>query len=490
MAIQANSGQPRSSSTSSPSERLGQPADRAEHHAGARQRAARPTCWCAPATTGPRSRRSSPATTAPTWTLIGQPGHGATLAGRAARRRRRAARRLRRRHGVVRLVRACTAGPRRTRRATCAPGCSPQSDQFNGTTVDPKWSLAQPGDRLRADRRRRPPDAADAPGRPVRRHRDRAGAAAGRALGLVGGDGEGRARQHQRRRRGGRAGADQQPQPEPLPQDDAAVQGRHRPEHGRQPAGQVGGAGADLQRRRGHAAAGDRAVAELGRADAHRRLRLGALRPRRRRPSRSRPGRRRTARRSRRSARRSRSRSTSTSRAASASACSPSTTASANDTVQFDAFNVVPSSANPQTPGDDCGGGSAGDTTPPQTTDTLDPASPDGSGGWYKSPTSRSRSRDRQRRRLGRRLHRVPAGGCRDVDALQRSVHVSDDGTLHDRVPLGRQGRQHRGDPVGHVQDRQDRPDHDRQAQRRGARRRTTTGRSRSTSTPPTPPRA
>ena len=59
---------------------------------------------------------------------------------------------------------------------------------------------------------------------------------------------------------------------------------------------------------------------------------------------------------------------------------------SGNDTVQFDAFNVVPASANPQTPGDDCGGGSTGDTTPPQTTNTLDPASPDGSGGWYKSP--------------------------------------------------------------------------------------------------------
>ena len=59
---------------------------------------------------------------------------------------------------------------------------------------------------------------------------------------------------------------------------------------------------------------------------------------------------------------------------------------SGNDTVQFDAFNVVPASANPQTPGDDCGGGSTGDTTPPQTTNTLDPASPDGAGGWYKSP--------------------------------------------------------------------------------------------------------
>ena len=163
-----------------------------------------------------------------TWTLIGQPGHGATLAGSAARRHRLVPRRQRRRDGVVRLGRACTAGPSADTPITCAPSCSTQSDQFNGTTRRPEVVAAQPGDGLRADRRRRSPDAAGDPGRLLRRHRDRADAAAGRALGLVGGDGEDRPRQHQRRRRGGRVGADQQPQPESLPQDDAPVQGRHR----------------------------------------------------------------------------------------------------------------------------------------------------------------------------------------------------------------------------------------------------------------------
>ena len=77
--------------------------------------------------------------------------------------------------------------------------------------------------------------------------------------------------------------------------------------------------------------------------------------------------------------------------------------------------------------------------------------------------------RDRQRRRLGRRLHRVPRGGRRELDRVQRSVHVTTDGTHTIEYRSVDKARQHRGDPVGHVQDRQGRPDHHRQAQRRGA---------------------
>jgi glucose/arabinose dehydrogenase/type 1 glutamine amidotransferase/plastocyanin len=53
---------------------------------------------------------------------------------------------------------------------------------------------------------------------------------------------------------------------------------------------------------------------------------------------------------------------------------------------EIEAFNLVPGSADPQVPGDDCGGGSVGDTTPPSTTSALSPATPDGSDGWYKTP--------------------------------------------------------------------------------------------------------
>ena len=52
-------------------------------------------------------------------------------------------------------------------------------------------------------------------------------------------------------------------------------------------------------------------------------------------------------------------RSTSTSRAASGSACSASTTTPATTWSHVDAFNVVAGSADPQTPGDDCGAADA-----------------------------------------------------------------------------------------------------------------------------------
>ena len=59
---------------------------------------------------------------------------------------------------------------------------------------------------------------------------------------------------------------------------------------------------------------------------------------------------------------------------------------SGDDEVGVDAFNVVTGTADPQTPGDNCGGsGGGGDTTAPRTTHALDPAQPDGDGGWYES---------------------------------------------------------------------------------------------------------
>ena len=60
----------------------------------------------------------------------------------------------------------------------------------------------------------------------------------------------------------------------------------------------------------------------------------------------------------------------------------------------------------------------------------------------------------------------------------------------HDRVPLGRQGGQRRGDPVGHVQARQDRPDDHAPSSTARRRRPATTVTSRSTSTRRTRPRA
>ena len=156
-------------------------------------------------------------------------------------------------------------------------GC-PQTDEFLGTTIDPKWAAGEPDHGCGADGGQRPPGGPAPAGRPVRGERQRPVAAAAGPGRLVEGDRQGRARGSDRGWRGARSGADQQLQPEPLRQGDRAVQERHRSEHRRQPAGQVGGAGADVQQRGDHAAAGDRAVPELGCARGQRRLRLGAAR--------------------------------------------------------------------------------------------------------------------------------------------------------------------------------------------------------------------
>jgi glucose/arabinose dehydrogenase len=64
----------------------------------------------------------------------------------------------------------------------------------------------------------------------------------------------------------------------------------------------------------------------------------------------------------------------------------------ADDVVDIDAFNLVKGSADPQTPGDDCGSGGGGDTSAPTTTATASPAEPDGNNGWYKQPVQVSLS--------------------------------------------------------------------------------------------------
>ena len=78
-----------------------------------------------------------------TWTLIGQAGHGATLAGPL-------------RVGVVAFRGSNGGGTASFDWArlhggssadtpiTCGADCSTQSDQFNGTALDPKWSLINP----------------------------------------------------------------------------------------------------------------------------------------------------------------------------------------------------------------------------------------------------------------------------------------------------------------------------------------------------------
>jgi len=57
-----------------------------------------------------------------------------------------------------------------------------------------------------------------------------------------------------------------------------------------------------------------------------------------------------------------------------------------DDEVQFDEFNLVHGTSDPQTPADDCGGGGGGDNTPPTTTATTNPAEPDGENGWFTGP--------------------------------------------------------------------------------------------------------
>ena len=129
--------------------------------------------------------------------------------------------------------------------------------------------------------------------------------------------------------------------------------------------------------------------------------------------------------------------------------------ATANKNVELESFTLE--SAN-------CGTGA--DTTAPTTTHVLDPAAPNGDGGYYKSDVKVTLSATDNAGGLGRRQDRVPRAGCRELDRVQRSVQRHQRRLAHDRVPLDRQGGQHRGDQVGHVQARQDRPGHHGQARR------------------------
>ena len=282
----------------------------------------------------------------------------------AADRRHRPVRRVQRRLGR----RPADAG-RRLRRQRAVPG----DRRVHRFRDRPEVGAREPDRGCEPDGGQRPPGGPAAPGRPVRGDGQRPAAAAAGPGGLVDRDREGRACGSDRGWRGARAGADQQLQPELLRQGGDPVQERHRSEHVRQPAGQVGGAGADLQRGGDHAAAGDRAVPELGCARDQRRLRLGPARLRRRDQDADHGDVDWTGPRSRRSARRSRRRSTSTSRAAIASACSASATATRRTRTS--------SSSRSRSSRRTCGTGN--DTSAPTTTHVLAPATPNGDGGWY-----------------------------------------------------------------------------------------------------------
>ncbi len=89
---------------------------------------------------------------------------------------------------------------------------------------------------------------------------------------------------------------------------------------------------------------------------------------------------------------------------------------SANDTVQFDAFNVVGNTADPQTAGDNCGGGVAGCVAERRVRRhgarrQVGRAQPD--AGQPGRRRRQARADDRAGRRLGRELHRPqhPAAG-------------------------------------------------------------------------------
>ncbi len=175
-----------------------------------------------------------------------------------------------------------TADPQTSGEDCGGTGQCPETDEFNGSTIDPKWTLVNPiaganptvaNGRLVVPLRQTDLYAATGNAQLLMQPAPagswtatakvvHAGLTAdGEALGL---------------------GLVNSVQPELLRQGGGAVQERHRPEHLRQPAGQVGGAGADLQRGGDHAAAGDRAVPELGCAHDQRRLHLGPARLRRR----------------------------------------------------------------------------------------------------------------------------------------------------------------------------------------------------------------
>ena len=232
-------------------ERVGQPADLLERSRPPRTARCRPPCWCAPAPTARTSSASSRSTTARTGSRSATTTHSAPFTG--ALKIGPVAFRGGSGGGTASFdfFRVMSGSDPNTP-VECSTGCSPQSDQFNGTALDPKWQVVNPVAGNAADRGQRPSDDADAAGRPVRRT-----SATRRRCCRPSPSGSWVATAKvahatiNRRRRGGRPGADQPAQPEPPAQDDGAVQGRHRSEHRRQPAGQVGGARADVQQRVG-----------------------------------------------------------------------------------------------------------------------------------------------------------------------------------------------------------------------------------------------
>ena len=250
-------------------ERRGQPADLARASRPPRAARCRPPCCCAPATTGTNIIGEFSTDDGATW-VRDRP--------RAPTRRRSPVRckvgprglprreRWRQRH--VRLLRLnggsadTTAGDLL---GAAAPRCRTSStarrSTRSGQIVNP--SAANP-----PTVGRRPPDAAD---------RSAATSTATAATPRCPAAGRCRRARGWRRRRSRTptsTATARRPglalinslNPNHFAQDGAAVQGRHRPGHGRRPARQVGGAGADRQRQRRHAAAGDGAVAQLGRA--------------------------------------------------------------------------------------------------------------------------------------------------------------------------------------------------------------------------------
>ena len=80
------------------------------------------------------------------WTLIGQEGHAAPLAGSAARRPRRLPRRRPAAAPPRSTGSASTPAPRPGGPVDCAGSgsCNPLSDQFDGTELDSKWELVNP----------------------------------------------------------------------------------------------------------------------------------------------------------------------------------------------------------------------------------------------------------------------------------------------------------------------------------------------------------
>ena len=115
---------------------------------------------------------------------------------------------------------------------------------------------------------------------------------------------------------------------------------------------------------------------------------------------------------------------------------------------------------------DSCG---TGDTSAPRTTHVLAPATPNGDGGWYDSDVKVTLSATDNDGGSGVDKTEYREQGAANWTAYSAPFDGHRGRLAHDRVPLDRQEGQRRVDAVGHVQARQDRPGHQRQAQRRGA---------------------